>query len=250
MAPPVPEEMRWLIVEARLLKKMRVAKIAKQFKIHVRTYKRIMSLFNRTGDVVLESNPRHRGPLPQLTEEQKEQLVELLVSEPSNMLKEHHEDFLRILGDDAMHISTFCRAVKALGFSRKKLRAFAQKRDAERALQFKAHIIAHFELEQLFFLDETSKNRDSLRRRFGYALRGMSPIDMRGYVPRSRACSSLCGFDVKGFVNWYTIRKTFDKKTFMEACEATVVCASTIRTHRITHARTRSRTCALDAAKP
>ena len=40
-----------------------------------------------------------------------------------------------------------------------------------------------------------------MRRDWGYALRGLSPVDTNGYVPRSTRCSSLCGFDVDGFVN-------------------------------------------------
>lgn len=243
-------EVRWLVVKAVQFNTMPRRKILSTYGISLTTYRRIMRLWRRTKDVVPEGKPGHRGPVPNLTDDQKDQLVKLLVDEPQNLLKEHHADFVAITGEDSMHISTFCRAVAALGFSRKRLRAFARKRDADKALQFKAFLVAHFHPSQLFFLDETSKNHDALRRDFGYALRGTSPRQSGGYMPKKYSCSSLCGFDINGFVNWYTIRKTFNRKEFMDACEASVVRGLQPCTARRHRARSLARARALAESAP
>ena len=162
-----------------------------------------------------------RGPAPLLTEADEDELFSIICESPQHMLKEHLATFEQRTGI-VMSYSGLGTALKRLGISRKKLRAFARKRDAAASLAFRAFIASHFSPEMLFFLDETAKNRSDLRRGWGYAARGIKAVDSRGYVPRSYSCSSLCGFDVNGFVNWYTIRNTFNRKAFLAACERTV----------------------------
>jgi transposase len=232
-----------------------VARTARRFGVHERTIKRLVALYNESHAVV---RVRRHGPEPRMTEPLKHELFTIIVSSPRKQLKENLIAFTAGTGI-RMHLSSFSKTVKRLGFSRKKLRAFARKRDAAAALAFKSYLVANFMPDwlvqcgsnphvllllprcrcngscmladprgfdrhcRLFFLDETSKDRTSMRRDWGYALRGLSPVDTNGYVPRSTRCSSLCGFDVDGFVNWYTIRDTFNRARFLEACEHTVV---------------------------
>jgi transposase len=213
-------EEKWAALDYALRKGRGVRRTARRYGVHESTTRRLVALYKSTSNVV---RPRRHGPRSKLTELLKDELFDILVSSPRSQLKEHLVAFEARSGV-RMPTSSFSKAVKRLGFSRKRLRAFARKRDAAAALAFKSFVVAHLCPEWLFFLDETSKDRTSLRRDWGYALRGMAPVDTNGYAPRSTRCSSLCGFDINGFVNWYTIRDTFSKARFMEACELTVVC--------------------------
>ena len=184
---------------------------------------RITSRFRKTRDVVKVGDPKHRGPVPKMTESMAQRIVDMIIDSPEDMLQEHHQAFCNETGL-GMHVSQFCRAVKDLDFTRKKLRSYARDRDAARSAAFKAGLIRDgISADMLFFLDETAKDRNALKRGWGYALRGRKPIDSMGHLPRTYRCSSLCGFDVKGFVNWYTIRGTFNRSKFLEASEAMVV---------------------------
>ena len=75
-------EVRWLVVKAVQFKTMPRRKILSTYGISLTTYRRIMRLWRRTKDVVPEGKPGHRGPVPNLTDDQKDQLVKLLVDEP------------------------------------------------------------------------------------------------------------------------------------------------------------------------
>ena len=91
------------------------------------------------------------------------ELLGILLDSPEDMLKEHHASFCAKTGLEP-HISTFCRAVRRLGFSRQQLHGFARARDEAAAGAFKRYILCRFTKEQLFFIDETSKDNRVLKR--------------------------------------------------------------------------------------
>ena len=156
------------------------------------------------------------------------ELVELVLDSPEHSAKEHYDHFCTAHGLD-MHYSTLLRALHRLKLSRKRLRGFARARDEAAARRFKAMIVSTYQPEQLFFLDETAKDPRALNRGWGWALRGKTPLDPTGFVGRGGRVSALCGFDVKGFVDWYIIDGTFNAAKFLDAFEQTVVRQSATR---------------------
>ena len=52
---------------------------------------------------------------------------------------------------------------------------------------------------------------------------GKTPIASRGYMMPGQRISSLCGYDVDGFVCWEHTTGTFDRERFLAAVERTVV---------------------------
>ena len=117
-----------------------VSRTARRFGVHERTIKRLAKLYNESGDMV---RVRRFGPEPTMTEPLKHELFTIIVSSPRKQLKENLIAFTARTGI-RMHLSSFSKTVKRLGFSRKKLRAFARKRDAAAALAFKSYLVANF----------------------------------------------------------------------------------------------------------
>ena len=74
-------------------------------------------------------------------------------------------------------------------------------------------------------VDETSKDGRAVRRSFGYAVRGrgFTPIGHSGLLPRGQRVSSLCSFDIDGFVAWEHTDGTFNTERFLSAAEHVVV---------------------------
>ena len=123
-----------------------------------------------------------------------------------------------------IHISTFCRAVRRLGFTRQRLQQYALKRDADAAAQFWATVKHHgFTADMILAVDETSKDKRVLRRSFGYALRGKPPIGASGLKQRGERISTLCSFDVDGFVAWQYTGGTYNRETWSEAAEDVIL---------------------------
>ena len=113
-----------------------IRKAADRFRVDQRTIQRLIALKRDTGDVV---RPKANGPQPTMTEPLKDELYNILVSSPRKFLKENLVAFQERAGIRVKY-STFTKTVKKLGFSRKKLRAFARKRDAAASLAFKASV--------------------------------------------------------------------------------------------------------------
>ena len=219
---PLSADLRWRVIWLTQLRNYSAKKIARVLSISCRTVCRIRSCFRRTEEV-LEHGQAARRPRV-LTPELDRALVDLVIDTPESTAKEHYESFCAAHNLD-VHYSTICRALARLGYTCKTLRGYCRSRDEQAALRFKAYIVSTFSPKQLFFLDETAKDPRALNRRFGWAMRGATPIHSCGMIGRGQRHSALCGFDVKGFVNWYITTGTFNKERFLDAFKRSVVSA-------------------------
>ena len=213
-------DLRWRVVWASKIENEYVPEVAKRLFVSERFCFKVLACFAAHGDVF---EPRKRGGGRRaITPSQANALVLLLLDTPETCIKEIYDTFCADHGL-SVHYSTVLRAVHAAGFSRKFLRGFSAKRDAAAARRFKAMLVEKFEPEQLFFLDETSKDARMYNRTFGWALRGRTPLYSTGRITRGDRRSALCGMDINGFVGWYIIKGTFRREQFIEAVKRTVI---------------------------
>ena len=75
-----------------------------------------------------------------------------------------------------VHLSTICRTVHRLGFTRQKLRKVAIQRSEEKHGEFAAEV-NFLDPNMYVWLDETGFDRRNNIRCYGYGLRGMTPVD-------------------------------------------------------------------------
>ena len=214
-------DLRWRIVWARWIEHDTIKDTAERLFVSESLCYRVLSCYRKYNDVVRPGfGLRTRRTI--ITPTQAEALLTLMLDTPESGINEVYQEFCADHGLD-VHYSTVLRAVHAAGFTRKFLRGFSAKRDAAAALRFKAMLVSTFEPKQLFFLDETSKDRRMYNRTFGWSLRGRTPISSCGFKTRGDRCSALCGMDIEGFVGWYIIRGTFKRAEFLEAVKQTVI---------------------------
>ena len=85
-------------------------------------------------------------------------------------------------------------------------------------------IRSDFTVAQLLFVDETSKDLRSIRRGFGYSLRGEPAVGTSGLMPRGPRVSALCSFDYfGGFRAWACTQGTYNTDRFLTAAQRVVV---------------------------
>lgn len=132
----------------------------------------VLARFDRTGDVATHQG-QGADPLARraLTRLECLQIVGQLVSAPRVTLKDQRAQFVL---DSGVTISygAFCRAVKALGYTRKIIRAVAYQADTEKADAWLREVLTYHSASELGVLDETSKDLEAANRGFGYSLRG------------------------------------------------------------------------------
>ena len=227
MPPSISVDIRWGIVLTNLVDGISIEKVRKRFKklnieFSRRTAMRVLACYRAHNDVVKPTGPRRRLRAPAIDPIIDQKILDIFIEEPESTAMEAYNQLCEEHGLTT-HDSTFCKAMHRLGFSHKTLRGYSQKRDENAARAFKASIVGKYSAEQLIFLDETSKDSRALNRTLGWALRGITPIHSLGKVGRGSRRSALCCLDVKGFVDWYIIKGTFNRERFLTAVKETVV---------------------------
>ena len=76
----------------------------------------------------------------------------------------------------SVSISSICRTVRRLGFTRKKLKHIVLKHSERDCEFFVDEIINYIHPDMIVWIDETGSDRRESFRRFGYHIRGMTPI--------------------------------------------------------------------------
>lgn len=199
----LPADLRWRAVYKLWLGEMSFSQVADALDaplmpVTCRWVKDMWQLFVATGDVEDRQGQRVRPPANAIFDFGSDTLlINMLLDAPECMLIEHHKEFEETTGKK-VHISTLCRAVWRVGFTRQRLQQYAKERDAHAARCFKEMVAKRYKLEQLLAVDETSKDKRAFRRTFGYATRGGPAIGNSGLGPRGERVSALCSFDMHG----------------------------------------------------
>jgi len=108
--------------------------------------------------------------------------------------------------------STLWRALTKEGYTRKKLTRIASERSEEKRLEYEARI-GRYEVEQLIFVDESSVDRRTTYRGYGWALRGEdAPIN--AFFCRGRRFSVLPALTIQGVIHCDIIEGSFDSASF------------------------------------
>ena len=94
-------------------------------KVNQTWVKAMWKLFIETGDVQSHQGQRDAPPANRIIDELAAmQIIEQILDNPEYTLQEHHAE-IQIQMGTTFHISTFCRSVHRLGFTRQRVRATA-----------------------------------------------------------------------------------------------------------------------------
>ena len=204
------DDLRWRMVWQRDGLGCTYDGIARNLCVDKSTVKRIVDRFRLSGNVSKKPYPAQRCARKLILPAQL-LILQLVMDHPAHYLDEIQKELKDILLID-VDISTICRFLQKCGFTRQKLRNVALQQDKFLRQQFICDMSA-YNTDMFIFIDETgSDNRNALRK-YGYSLRGKTPVNhallVRGERVSAIACMSLAGLlDVK------TINGTSDGDVF------------------------------------
>ena len=217
MPVPFSSDLRWRIVWL-YYKELSFKQIADLLYVHGSTARRIIERYEQSGDV----SPRdgRRGPMRSLQVREECSIVDSLLNQPGIYLEELQHELFRKTGT-MVSISTIFRTVRRLGFTRKMLRHVVMQQDASRREEFMAEM-KYISAEMIVWLDETGSDRRSASRKFGYHLRGMTPVDYN-FKLRGKRFSSIAVMSQRGMEDVDTYEGTIDGDTFCDFIERCLV---------------------------
>ena len=172
---------------------MTYTEIADLLLISQRSVHRYVQLYLSTGNIAPKEQ-RH-GPEPlleslfltnkivyrygnshnYLSELEQIYLLQRLIDRPGTHLYELQQQLFNATGT-WVHVSTICRTVDRLGFTRTRLQHVALQRCEEMRAEFMADI-SNFDASMLVWVDETGFRLKNSDRAYGYSLRGMRATD-------------------------------------------------------------------------
>jgi len=159
---------------------------------------------------------QQHGPPRTLDSFEEMTLIQSLLNKPDMYLEELRQELLQVTGVE-VSLSTVCRTLKRLDFSRKRLRHIAVQRSEERRLEFQEEI-AYFNADMLVWTDA---RRNEIRK-YGYSLRGMTPVSYN-FINRGKRFSAIPVLTTHGIEDVFVTDTTVNEDIFLLFVEQCLV---------------------------
>ena len=216
------EDMRWRVVWQSEGLGFPPKDIALNLNIDVSTVRRVLLIFQTTGDICKRIYPSERA-YRKITEPVQLYILYLILSRPGVYLREIVCDLSTVLGLDVTE-SAICKFLKKIGFSRQKLALYALQRDETLRQQYVTDVTI-YPRETLFFVDETGTDRKDTLRKYGYSLRGKL-LKAQRLLVRGEHLSCIVAMSLDGIVAIKVTTGSVDGDIFYD-----FVCTSLLPKH-------------------
>ena len=184
----------------------------KNLNIATSTAYRIFKQFELSGDVAAANPPSCRPEFRMLDEQTELFAIGLIFESPTKCIYKKCVRQFKILLSFKYPPATICRLLHRYGITRKKVKQAA----LQRCYQLRGAFMAQcslFSREQLVWIDETGSNAKDHIRKFGYAIRGITPVTHRVLV-RGKRVNSIAALTSTGILAVETKVGTVDGHTF------------------------------------
>ena len=190
-------DIRWRIVYQRMAMGLCFADIAKNLNIATSTACRTYHQFESTGEI---QAIRHdsRPDLRVLNEHSELILIGIILNEPSIYLEELCQRVADLLTSTTVSPSTVCRTMRRYGITRKRIRQVALQRCNALCGTFMAQCSV-FSRNQFIWVDETGSDKRDHVRKYGYAIRGTTPVSHR-LLARGQRVNAIAALSAEGIV--------------------------------------------------
>ena len=166
----------------------------------------------RYGNVIPPRNPMLGRPSI-LNGLQVHEIVNAISQSPELFLDEIR-DWVIVSMDVGLSRSTIARIIKDLGFTYKYLRKAAAERDEELRREWMQEIKEEFVAEQMVFVDESSKDEQTIYRRFGCAPKGQDAT-IRAKFVRGTRYSIAAAITTEGYIATRVVGGSVDGLEFV-----------------------------------
>ena len=215
---PYDSDLRWRVVYQRIAMNLSYRKIACNLNISIATAQRTYARFEQTGDV--KPSAADKSCLRKLDEHFELYVVLIVLDSPSLYLGEVCQ---RIHDDLGLNVSPslICRLLKRYGITRKKIRQVAKQRCDSLRGAFMSQMFL-FNREQFVWVDETGTDGRDIIRRYGYTLRGLTPVCHRLLV-RGKRFNAIVAMSSNGIVASEIMAQTVNGDTFFDFIRGTLL---------------------------
>ncbi len=164
--------------------------------VHPRSIGRWLDNHEQYGSVIPTKYPQGR---PRRLSTLISQELSLLIQQSPSLFLDEIVEWLALMHDQPMPLSTLCDTLEDLGLQRKVLRRIALQRDEGLRTAWMDRILRTFTALQMVFIDESSKDGRTIARRYGRAPSGMTPEEQINH-DRGERYSILPALTLEGYI--------------------------------------------------
>lgn len=190
-------DFRWRMVYQKYILGLSFAEIATNLNVDKSTVLRIVNLFEETGTVCSFQGYRE-APAKKLHEVDEMAILTTIVNNPATYLHELKSILLQSSNID-ISTSSICKFLCKCGFSHKKLALKALQRCEEHRQKYTNEMTIYMP-EMLIFVDETSTDKRSCLRKYGYFLIGQRATSEKTLV-RGKRFSAISAMSIAGILD-------------------------------------------------
>ncbi len=176
-----------------------------------RSVRRMVKLFNTTGDV--KPKDYHHGPMRLLGDFEQLTLLRLILEYPGIYLHEIQAELYKVF-EVQVSVPTICKTLHYMGCTRQVIRHIAAQRSEVLMAKFMADV-AMYDPQMLVWIDETGCDRRNATRKYAYSLRGITPCDHRILI-RGQRYSVITVMSMKGVLDAYVVESSVNGDVFEE----------------------------------
>ena len=212
----ITNHLRWVIINMFELHSLKLSVVSRMTTIPRRTCSRIRAHFHDHGGVWSRQHLLgRRGKLGdcKLTRAHKEILRTIIHTKPVSYLNEICTELYYASGIIASP-TVVRRALQGMGYTRRRLSRIFHQANVFDRVNFRENVRPYlFDLTQLLFLDETSKNRASINRMYGWGPKRRSVFN-KNFVLNGKRMSVVGAYNLSGIVAMDVTPNTFDRALF------------------------------------
>lgn len=213
------EDMKWRMVWQSEALGLQYSDIAANLGVDSATVCRTVTRFRESGAVQKKKHPSLRA-YNKLTTPLELMIVHLVLKRPGIYLHEIATELLETTGA-SLSLSTICRFLKKMGFTRQRLRLAALQRDDFLRSQFALEVSIYTQ-DMFIFLDETGSDKRNSVRRYGYSLRG-KPMVCEKLLVRGKRVSAIAFMSVHGILDCKTFTGSVDGELFYNFAQTSLL---------------------------
>ena len=212
-------DLRWRVVYQRIGIGLTFQKISRNLNIAASTAHLVLARFERTGNVEPVCS-KCSYELRTLDEESELFVNGAVLSNPGMYLRELCQQLREVVGVEAAP-STVCRLLRAYGITRKRIRLIASQRCESLRGAFMAQC-SLFATDMFVWVDEMGSDRRHHSRRYGYAIRGATPVCHR-LLSRGRRYNAIAAITSTGLLVLELTKSTVNADVFFDFCRGHLI---------------------------
>ena len=201
---------------------LKFVKIATNLNIAISTAHRTFKLFELTGSIdVSGSLCKKRYDTAQRKQGQELFVIGAVLANSSLYMHEVCQEIRDVFG---LSVSppTICRLLHSYGITRKKIRQVALQRSYSLRGAFRAQCSV-FDPDTFVFVDETGSDHRTHIRKYGYALRGVTPEVRRPFLGHGQRVNAIIGICTIGVIAMETTTSSVNADIFFDFARSTLI---------------------------